>query len=179
MRLCSSRRGSRIPERRRARSCFRRPGRSSGRPAMRWRRSRRRPAPCRFSFRSARWASSLARDWQLHPGMRCPLCKSRRLCAAGRMQSLRCPSLCVRWPMTRSAAQRRTSAGISLTARARSILTASGRIQSLRRRRQSRRSAMPRFPVFREKRSHTPILRPAMLSATTAQKGRSTPAFDS
>ena len=70
--------------------------RSSGRPAMRWRRSRRRPAPCRFSFRSARWASSLARDWQLHPGMRCPLCKSRRLCAAGRMQSLRCPSLCVR-----------------------------------------------------------------------------------
>mgnify|MGYP001514468204 CR=1 FL=1 len=131
------------------------------------------------AFRSARWASSLARDWQLHPGMRCPLCKSRRLCAAGRMQSLRCPSLCVRWPMTRSAAQRRTSAGISLTARARSILTASGRIQSLRKRRQSRRSAMPRFPVFREKRSHTPILRPAMLSATTAQKGRSTPAFDS
>lgn len=105
--------------------------------------------------------------------------QSRRLCAAGRMQSLRCPSLCVRWPMTRSAAQRRTSAGISLTARARSILTASGRIQSLRKRRQSRRSAMPRFPVFREKRSHTPILRPAMLSATTAQKGRSTPAFDS
>lgn len=35
------------------------------------------------------------------------------------------------------------------------------------------------FPGFREKRSHTPILRPAMLSATTAQKGRSTPAFDS
>ena len=34
---------------------------------------------------------------------------------------------------------------------------------------------MPRFQVFREKRSHTLILRPAMLSAMTAQKGRSTP----
>lgn len=55
--------------------------------------------------------------------------------------------LCARCPMTRSAEAHRISGRISLTAKAQSVLTACGPTQSLTRRRQSRRSAMPRFPA--------------------------------